>query len=217
MEIKATKDELNEITDFQKSLHFPSFDDEPLSSKFYREYIKTTWYCSASMPLKSIIEGDEFNYTLDPTFHYLMYSNLRSMLPPIKVKNEYINTVRIAWCHNVGTNVVKFASFSEDDINYQTFDNIWLDDYAQYYMSPGAGKRKNHKLGVGSTPLLEEWTTTLPAYPINIDQPWFYGDDKSNAFPIFYRHSQCRAKHHYVFRRKISELLRMQILKNGEW
>src|SRR4029078_1540407 len=55
------------------------------------------------------------------------------------------------------------------------------------------------------------------AYPINIDQPWFYGDDTSNAFPIFYRHSQCRAKHHYVFRRKISELLRMQILKNGEW
>ncbi len=211
MEIKATKDELLELTEFQKSLHFPSFDDEPLSSKFYREYIKTTWYCSTPMPLKSVIEGDEFIYSPDPTFHYLMYSYLRFMLPPIKIKNEYRSTVRIAWCHNIGNNIIKFASLSEDDLNYQSFDHIWLDDYDQYYMLPGAGKRRNFKMGVGSVPMLEEWSASLPAYPINVDQPWFYGDDTSNAFPIFYRNSLCRVKHHYVFRRKISDLLRMQI------
>lgn len=219
MEIKATKDELLSITDFQKTLHFPSYDNEPLSSKFFREYIKTTWYCSTLMQLKSVIEGDEFIYTPDPTFHYLMYSYLKFMLPPIKVKNEFKNNVRVAWCHNIGNNIIKLAALREDDMNYQTFDNIWQDDLAQYYMLPGAGKRKNFKIGVGSVPFLEEWNTVLPAYPINIDQPWFYGDDPANAFPIFYRNSQCRVEHRYIFRRKIADLLRMQIFNNktAEW
>ena len=211
MDIEATKLEIESVTDFQKSLHFPIHPDQPFTSKFYREYLKTTWYCSSSMALKSAEEGDEVLYTLNPTFHYLMYTYMAFTLPPIKVKESHNKKIRIGWCHNIGTNIIEKASFKEDELTYQTFDNIWLDDYFQFYMAPGAGKRRNHKIGVGSVPFLEDWDDALPTYPIDVEQPWFYGEETAVAYPIFLRNSQVRAEHRYTYRRKISDLLRMQI------
>ncbi|HSW76549.1 MAG TPA: major capsid protein [Candidatus Saccharimonadales bacterium] len=219
MDTQATKAEINSLNEFQKNLHFPSYDNEPLLSKFHRAYIKTTWYCSTLLPLKSTDEGEDVIYAINPTFHYLMYTYLRFVLPPIKVKAEFIDKIKICWCHNVGTNIIKNASFKEDDRDYQSFDSIWTDDYFQYFMLPGAGKRRNHRIGIGNIDILEDWTTVLPYYPINVDQPWYYGEDTASAFPILYRNSQNRAEHRYTFRRKIADLLRMQILDNktNQW
>ncbi len=213
MEIQATKLELESLTEFQKSIHFPRYEKEPLTSKFYKEYLKTTWYCSSTMPLKSSEQDSgETVYTLNPSFHYLMYTYMTFTLPPIKVKPQYKKKVQISWSHNVGTNLVKTASFKEDELTYQSFDNIWMDDYFQYYMPSGQSRRRNHKIGVGSIPFLEEWTDTLPLYPINVDQPWYYGEETADAYPIYIRGSQVRAEHRYTFRRNIFDLLRMQIL-----
>jgi hypothetical protein len=210
MEIQATKIELASITEFQKKLHYADSDKDKLYSKFHKEILKVTWYCSSLQQLKITDEGEDVLYKLNPSFHLLCYSYLKFTLPPIKVKSEYRDKFRIAWCHNVGTNIIKFASFKEDDLDYQSFDNIWLDDYFQYYLPQGAGKRRNHKIGIGSVPILEEWTYQLPVYNINVDQPWSYGEDTANAFPILFNHSQMRAEHKYSFRRKITDLLRMQ-------
>jgi hypothetical protein len=212
IDISASKLELDSITEFQKEMHFVSKPNDPLSSKFYKEYLKTTWYCSASMPLSATDNEDNVIYSPNPSFHYLTYSYLRFMLPPIKVKPKFKNTVKIAWCHNIGTNIVKMAYFKEDDLDYQQWDNIWADDYFQFYMQVGADKRRNHEIGIGSVPILEEWTDTLPSYPINVDQPWYYGEETAHAYPIFMKNSQARAQHIYNYRRKISDLLRMQVL-----
>jgi len=214
METLATKLELASITEFQKKLHYPDTPNDKLYSKFHKDILKVTWYCSSIQELKVADEGEAVIYKVNPSFHLLCYSYLKFTLPPIKVKSEYRDKFRIAWCHNIGTNIIKFASFKEDDLNYQSFDNIWLDDYFQYYMQAGAGKRKSHKIGVGSIPILEEWTTQLPVYYINVDQPWSYSEDTANAFPIFFNHSQMRAEHKYSFRRKITDLLRMQKFDN---
>jgi len=210
MEIQATKAELASITEFQKKLHYPDTPNDKLYSKFHKEMLRVTWYCSATQQLKITDEGEDVIYKLNPTFHFLTYTYLKFTLPPISVKPEHRNKYRIAWCHNIGTNITKFASFKEDDLDYQSFDNVWCDDYFQYFMPIGSGKRRNHKIGIGSTPLLEEWTHQLPVYNINIDQPWSYGEDTANAFPILYKNSQMRAEHRYTFRRKITDLLRMQ-------
>jgi hypothetical protein len=141
------------------------------------------------------------------------------MLPPVRVKSEFKNRVRIAWCHNIGTNIVEQAIFKDDDDTYQKWDNIWADIYFQFYQDAGANKRENHNIGIGNVKCLEDWTEFLPPYPINVDQPWFYGFDPATAYPLkIYKNSQTRVEHRYTMRRKITDLLRVQILgKDQKW
>jgi hypothetical protein len=140
------------------------------------------------------------------------------MLPPIRVRPEFKGRVRIAWCHNIGTNQITQAVFKEDDDTYQTWDNVWADIYFQFYQDGGAGKRDIHNIGIGNVKCLEDWTEFLPPYPINVDQPWFYSMDHALSFPIFYKNSQTRAEHRYTFRRKVVDLLRVEILgRDHKW
>lgn len=218
MSIQAAKEELNSLTEFQREIHVTANMSEDIISNFYRAFIKSTWYSSIPMKLKCTSDGEEIVYSVNNSFHFLMYSYMRFMLPPVRVRSEYKGRVRIAWCHNVGTNIVEQAIFKEDDDTYHTWDSVWADIYFQFYQDPGAGKRENHNIGVGNVKCLEEWTEFLPPYPINVDQPWFYSMDGALSFPIFYKNSQTRAEHRYTFRRKIVDLLRVQILgRDRKW
>lgn len=218
MSILVSEEELKSITDFQKEIHSTSNASEKIISNFYREFIKSTWYSSTPVKMNSSIDNQEIVYTINSSFHYLNYSYMRFMLPPIKVKKEFKGQVRIAWCHNVGTNIVKKAVLKENDGgDYHKFDNVWLDIYFQFYQNGGAGKREAHNIGVGNVKCLEDWSEFLPAYPINVDQPWYYSMDGALAFPILFKGSLTRAEHRYTFRRKISDLLRVQVLKDGKW
>lgn len=218
MSIQAAKDELFSLTEFQREIHVTTNLSEEIISNFYKVFIKSTWYSSIPMKLKCTSDGDEIVYSVNNTYHFLFYTYMRFMLPPIRVKSEYKGRVRVAWCHNIGTNIIQQASFKEDDDTYHTWDNVWADIYFQFYQSAGAGKRDSHNQGIGNVKCLEEWSEFLPPYPINVDQPWFYSMDPALAFPIFYKQSQTRAEHRYTFRRKIVDLLRVQILgKDRRW
>ena len=218
MSIHAAKEELNSLTDFQRDIHVTANMSEDIISNFYRAFIKSTWYSSVPMKLKCTPDGEEIVYSVNNSFHFLMYSYMRFMLPAIRVKREYKGRVRVAWCHNPGTNPITHAVFKEDDDTYQKWDNIWADIYFQFYQAAGASKRKNHNIGIGNVRCLEEWSEFLPPYPINVDQPWFYSMDHALSFPIFYKNSQTRAEHRYTFRRKIADLLRVQVYgKSRVW
>jgi hypothetical protein len=218
MSIQAAKEELNSLTEFQRDIHRTSNMSESIISTFYREFIRSTWYSSIPMKLKCSTDDTETLYSVNNTFHYLMYTYLRFMSPPVRVKPEYKGRVRIAWCHNLGTNIIKQAIFKEDDDTYQKWDNVWADVYFQFYQDGGAGKRDNHNIGIGNVKCMEDWCEYLPPYQINVDQPWFYSMDPALSFPIFYKHSQTRAEHRYTFRRKVMDLLRIQMLsRDGTW
>lgn len=219
MSIQAAKEELLSLTEFQRDIHKTSDMSEEIISVFYRTFIKSTWYSSVPMKLKCTSDGAETIYTVNNSFHFLMYSYMRFVLPLIRVKSQYKGRVRIAWCHNIGTNSVRQAIFKEDDDTYQTWDNYWADIYFQFYQDGGSGKRENHNIGIGNVKCLEDWTTDfLPSYPINVDHPWFYSMDHALSFPIFYKNSLTRAEHRYTFRLKVVDLLRVQILgKDRKW
>ena len=218
MSIQAAKDELQSFTAFQKDIHVASNAQEDIISNFYKSFVKSTWYSSMPMKLKCVSDGEDTVYWVNNSFHFLMYSYLRFSLPPVRVKAEYAGRVRIAWCHNPGINIVSQAIFKEDDDTYQKWDSVWADIYFQFYQTSGAGKRENHNIGVGNAACLEEWSEFLPAYPINVEQPWFYSMDTALAFPIFYKNSQTRAEHRYRFRRRVADLLRVQYLgKDNKW
>ncbi len=219
MSIQAAKEELLSLTDFQRDIHKTSDMSEEIISVFYRTFIKSTWYSSIPMKLKCTNDGGEIVYTVNNSFHFLMYSYMRFALPLIRIKSQFKDRVRIAWCHNIGTNPVKQAIFKEDDDTYQNWDNYWADIYFQFYQDGGAGKRENHNIGIGNVKCLEEWALDfLPAYPINVDQPWFYSMDHALSFPIFYKNSLTRAEHRYTFNLKVTDLLRVQFLgRDNKW
>lgn len=218
MSIQAAKEELMSLTDFQREIHVITDEMEEISSNFHKNFIKSTWYSSLPMKLKSSIDSEDIVYHVNNSFHFLMYTYMRFILPPIKVKPELKGKVRIAWCHNVGTNIVEQAVFKEDDDKYHTWDNVWADIYFQFFQDGGASKREIHNIGIGNVKCLEDWCESLPTYSINVDQPWFYSMDTALAFPIFYKNSQTRAEHRYTFKKKLTDLLRVQILgKDGKW
>lgn len=218
MSTSIAKAELKSITDFQKKMHVISEKGEEISSLFFRKFVKSTWYSCIPAKLKSYLDGDDVIYEVNNIFHFLLYTYLRFKLPSVRVRPEYKGKVRIRWTHNVGTAPIKNAVFTENDEPYQSFDNVWCDIYAQFYQEKGSGKRKAHNIGVGNVQCMESWTEFLPEYPINVDQPWFYGMDHSLAFPIFYKHSQTRALHRYTYRRRIFDFLCVEMLDdNNEW
>lgn len=218
MSIQAAKEELKSLTPFQEELHVPKNLSEEVISSFYTEFIKCTWYSSIPMRLKCTQDGDEIVYTVNDSFHLLEYTYLTARLPRIRVKDKYKNRVRIAWCHNIGNNIIREATFKEDDEIYQSWDHVWGDIYPQFYQDAGAGKRESHNIGMGNLQCIEGWSELLPSYPINIDQPWFYSACKALAFPIFYKNSLTRAEHRYKLNRKIVNLLRVQVKsQSGEW
>lgn len=218
MSIQAAKLDLLSLTDFQKEIHMTDNVNENIISTFYRSFIKSTWYTTIPLKLQCTMDGDELIYTVNNSFHFLMYSYMTFQLPQIKIKNEYKGKVRIAWCHNIATNPIKSAVFKEDDDTYHSWDNVWADIYFQFYQDSGVGKIENHNIGMGNIKFLEEWSENLPRYTTNVNHPWFYSHENALAFPIFYKNSLTRAEHRYSFNRKVLDFLRVQILdKNKVW
>lgn len=218
MSIQAAKHELDSLTDFQTELHVTDPNNEDIISIFYRAFIRSTWYSSMPIKLKCTTDGEETIYAVNNNFHFLLYSYMRTVLPAIRVKPDYVDKVHIAWCHNIGTNIIQQAVFKEDDDTYHTWDNVWADIYFQFYQDAGAGKRENHNIGIGNVKCLEDWTSFLPRYPLNVDQPWFYSMDHAKAFPIHVKHSLTKAEHRYTYRTRIGDLLRVEYLaQNGVW
>lgn len=219
--IQAAKHELNSLSatsESQSKRHMIDHPDEPIISIFYKQFIKSTWYSTITVKMASSKDGDASLYNVNDAFDFLMYTYMRDVTPWVRVKKKYHKRVRVCWCHNMGTNYIKNASFVVDDVTYHSWDSVWADIYYQFFESPGAGKRESHNLGNGNVSYMENFSEYLPEYPINIRQPWFYSMDTANSFPIFYKASQTRATHIYHFREKYTELLRMEYKnKNKEW
>lgn len=226
-DIQISKLELDSLTDFQREMH-TAHGKEQITSIYYKDYKKTTWNTTHRMPLTAYSpkESDyddvssvtQIKYIVDPKYHTLIYTYLRCFLPMIKVKSLYVDEIRIAWPHNIGTNVVKKAIFKDEKNVYHTIDNIWLDDYFQWYMDSGVGKERMHDIGIGCVPIVEEWSHVLPSYPINVKQPWYYSEEPGLAYNIDqHGGTKCKAEHIYHFQLNVVELIRMQKEVDGVW
>ncbi len=217
--LQIAKDQLSSLTDFQRDMHVLNANDSiEIITPYYKKYIKTTWRSSVITKFASQPDGDEIIYPVNNSFHYLEYTYLTFKLPAIKIKTEWMGKVRICYCHDPGNNIRVISRFREDNDDFQTIDNVWGDIYPQFYQKEGAGKREGHKLGTGIINYVEKWTEDyLPPYEIDVDQPWFYGNDIASAYPIWMKNSLSRASHRYTFRKKVVNLLRVDLLKNGKW
>lgn len=226
--INVAKELLQSLTKNQQDLHtILANDNNIIITPFYKKFIKCTWRTSVLMKLDTVVDGNDVLYNVNTSFHFLEYTYMCAKLPLVKIKNEWrggrnsSGKARIAWCHNIGNNMRLRGIFKDDDQHneYNTRDNVWGDIEPQFFQKGGAGGREGYNLGAGNVSHVEEWTEDfLPPYDIDIDQNFFYSLDPANAYPIWPKGSQTRAGHRFTYRRKIVNLLRVELLdEEGNW
>lgn len=214
-------EELKKLTPLQRELHaWPSNGE--IESIFGNEITKCAWYSTGLVQMmgNSSISGNDIEtviFQVGKTWHYLIYSFMRIHLPRISIKKEFEGRVRIAWPRNIGTNIIVDASFTEDNLKFHGFDNVWCDIYYQFLQDPGF--RKRHSKSIGNIPELVDWHEVLESKVLNVDQPWFYSYGTSQAYPIHEKGASCRAEHIYKLRTKLSDLIRVQKkdTDEGDW
>jgi hypothetical protein len=207
----VAKLELESITDFQREIHLNKEKDEGISSIFYHEFRKSTWYTHIHARLKCTADDENLEFMANTTFHYLKYTYMVTELPEIRVKPQYEGQYKICWTHNVGSNIIESGDFQVDDDYFVGFDRQWMDIQSQFYMKPGF--RDHYNMCVGNLNFLEEWSNHLPRYKTTVPQPWYYSIDTGYAFPLYYCNSESKVVHNYQMRTKISDLLRMVVYK----
>lgn len=180
-------------------------------SPFKSTFIKTDLYYTTPIKMKCTADGDgsTVSYSVDHTQDYLVDSELRANFPSAEVLPEYRDTHQICYPHNMMNNIVKVAYFEAKKMKIQTMDTVGYDFMSQWYSDNS--KSAVTQAEMGNTPELEEWNTVLPARKLAAFQPWFYTEDVSFAWPIYYGKHFSKATHHYEFRRNVFELLRMRV------
>ncbi len=197
---------------YMQDFHTPSSEEEEMSSNFCNRSYKVFWYSNSSQKVEST--GDEpVTYTFGSNFHVLNSTYLRVKLPELRVSDQYKDTVRICWSHNVAHNIVRKATFMVGDTELPSFDNVWLDMNSQWLVK--GDKDQMRHLSMGNVTFLEEWNNFLPSFSASFDQPFFYSRDNTSGYPLYLNKKP--VKQVYIFRLEIAKLLRMQEKVSGTW
>lgn len=182
-----------------------------VESHFSANCKRMSWATHIPVNMECKNESNTLIYTCNSKFDFFMHCYMRTTFPALEVKDSVKERYQICWPHNVGTNICKEGILRYDDDTAQTIDNVWLDISGQFFIDPGF--RDLYNTTIGNIPCLEEWTTSLPEYPTDVPQPWYYSKHISLAIPLCLC-SKSRVTHTYTPRLKIEELLRIRVMKN---
>lgn len=182
----AAQYDIANITTFQKNYHFTKNSDQTIYSTFDNEIHNTTWYAKSDIATTLKKDG-EYSFPVDSAFyHALLKSTLMFDLPAVHLRPEYVDDYEIAYCYNVGTNLIKRVEFNPGKIIQTLSGTQFLDVYGQFF----AKKRKNYFRGIGRVPQLTTFKKSLPQYHLVIRLPFWYSADNTTAFPLIF----CRDK-----------------------
>ena len=249
--------ELNHLTEFQKRIHalIPKsknnrdlkfdnkaeenfYNDEEAHSRFRYEILKPGWSVHIREEIKQEMKGDIFSYRPNGKFSFLLFTELKTLLPALEIKDEYKESyieskhdpndkttdrkprIEMCWPNNLFHNIIiEGILTTDDDIPIQRLDSVWLDIVSGFYMKSGPGKAGLYDQMIGNIPFLTDWSTELKSYPILCPQPWYYAAHTKKALPLVYHQSLSSVTHQYKFRNNIENLIRMRAKAgpNGEW
>lgn len=180
-------------------------------SLFYLEPEATSWYVRAREDLE--LNGN--NYRISNTHKFLLSTQLRVKLPAVRVKTEHQQDVRIAYHHKVGHNIVDYIYPSIAGTRLPGLNTHSLNVYVENFTMPG----DEHKIleSIGAVPRLEDWHSDLPPYELSPMLPFFWHWHSTKAMPIHMLDEHSEFKLIAKFRLRLSQLLRMQIRKDGQW
>jgi hypothetical protein len=213
--------EISSSTQLQKELYDDIGDYDPnhpeswlqVRSIFYWEYVRKAraGHTYIRMDRKPI--SDSYSFETDSRFDCLLTTDLWQVLPEIRVKNKFKDTVQVCWCMNIGLNIVREASLVTETSTIQTMDSIWLNRVTQHMLQID----RDHLFQmIGNVPELTSWSNQLPRYTLTVPQFWDYCRDYGKALPIGLAKKDT-ISHIYKMRERIASLLRIRIKQGEEW
>ena len=200
---------------FQDPLHFQEDENSAIKSIYYREPRPMTWNVKRDEKLPSTENEDKVSYKINTsTYHFLLSTQGTQQLPALRIRQDKLEgkDVQIAWCHNLGNNICVEGHLEIDKKQVQTVTGQWNDQCTQFLTDQKC--RHSRQEDLGNVPYLQNWSTELPAETVSLKYNWEYQKHESKALPLLY----CRdmeVQHVFVFRRRISELLRMRARKSA--
>lgn len=210
--------DLSNLTEFQKALHEPNANqpDEEIDSRFEGEIVKISWTTDIYSELTSVPEGKFTVYRIDPNYHVLRYTVLRTKLLGLRVKEQFKGKVQICWPPNLLVTMIKSCSLCVNDEPGESYDDIFFNMWLhQLFTDKKAGAREAVYESIGNFDFLTEWSDVLPEYPLQFKIPWSYSKSDLKALPIF-RSAKTPLKHKFAFKLGLNELLRMRLFDSSE-
>lgn len=210
------------LTAFQRSLHMPedvkkgpAYAGNQITTPFYKQYKKATWYYHFDQPLDAtmpdVVDNHEgCTYTVQSRPHGLLKTDLCQELPPVVCNPGY----EAAWTYNVGSNIMVDGTMIFNDVRLQYVDQIYNDGFGQSGIPED--QRTDYEKNLGNIGMLGTWQDVLPKFITSYAPPWFYSKDLSNYFPLYFCGFLDKVIHRISLRRNIGDLLRVREKDTGK-
>lgn len=219
----------NNLTDIQQKIHGVEVTngnykiDSVNRPTFFMGSNKEKFsYYSIDHEVMNMVEMNKLRirFAVSMTHNWLQAIEYRQKWPELRVKDEYLNQIEIAWTHNPGTNC-----FSKMEVRFNNSKNSFSMDNAGIDTLNAVLRTKNRRSfqkRIGNFEEMEGWSHLLYEYTTNPILPlWITRGGTASALPLFY-FANMNPVDTVLFdfepRNEITKLLRMRKLvsKEGE-
>ena len=187
---------------------------------FYAPGYPMGWHSPNTLKMKATTNGspegwdEEITYSTTPDYDLL--SNIRMWVktPRLKIKDEYVDTYRMAWTPDLGYHIPGEVILTACNTEISHTDTVSMLDSLQFHREPETLSSRNRDLG--NVPEMVNFSHILPQYNIRPKIPMFYSRSKVSALEL-YRFSVNEITHTIRYKLSIDKLLRMEKLVGDKW
>lgn len=207
--------------ELQREIHQPrarppvTESEEWINSAFADIWEPVTRNSSNRVKLKhSATDGFKYDYCIDDHLDYLIYTYLTRMLPDVRVRAEYTNTIQICWTNYVALYLTSKMHLRYDNniIGKLTPESIYN---IMKFMLKETSSFKKFLKWIGQIPELTSWGSELKATRVVLPLPFCYAHHPRCAWPVYRMKDKSRLVHRLEFV-ELKKLLRMRrILDDG--
>lgn len=130
-------------------LYGPAQPGDELESIHSKDINPITYYSRVTVPLKQVGQATQAQYTYAKTADFAGNTWFTFTTPDITVNLDQQAIYRIAYCPNLGHNVVNVVTLYVNEIPLVTFDSVTMDFFSEINL--GAGQYEGYMLGIGNT------------------------------------------------------------------
>ena len=209
---KAIKLELSALTDIQKHFHGLNDETSEVTSLLTYELVKSCPLAICTHELSQTKKSNKYVFDVENSFDFLCMTYLTHSLKRIEVDPKFENVIQIRLVKNFMHHLIKSATLIFDDEIRQSFDNIFLDDWFQFFIPEG--KKRAYSTMCGNVKKLRKWGTVIPDHKNSLPLPFYY-QVLGNALPLFYN-SLSSVKHIFEFEDQAYKLIEVMGKKKPE-